>query len=128
MPPQFRHRIPDEAIVLRGGKMLDHQSAIISAEDAETDPNERIYGLSVECFVVPTLDEAVRATRRPNKHVRLTTASRVRAASMDVIPTFDAPHATLRVPKPLNEDVWNELQRVFDAPIQNKYAAARRSS
>lgn len=127
MPPQSRHRIPDEAIVLRGGKMLDHQSAIISAEDAEADPHERIYGLSVQCFVVPTLDEAVRDTRLPHKHVRSTTASRIRAAGMEVIPTFDAPHATLRVPKPLNEDVWEDLQRVFDAPIRNEYAVGRGS-
>lgn len=105
--------------------MHDRERAVINAEDAEANPLERIYGLSVECFLVSRIDEALRATQRPNSQVRITTASRIREAGMDVIPTMEPPHATLCIPKPLDEAAWNLLQRVFDEPIRNPYARKR---
>jgi hypothetical protein len=108
---------------MRAGTLHDRELAVESAEDAEANPEERIYGLSVECF--RSQDEALRTTLRPNKQVRFTTARRIRASGMDVIPTLDAPHATLRVPKPLDEVAWASLQDLFDPPIKNPYAKKR---
>ncbi len=105
--------------------MHDHSAAVNAAEDAEIELDIQIYGLSVECFDLPTIEDALRATRRPHGTVRLTTARRVRDAGMDVIPTRSDPHATLRVFKPLDEAAWLCLQQVFDPPVANRYARGR---
>jgi hypothetical protein len=110
---------------MRAGTMSDRDAAVESAEDAEANPDEAIYGLSVECY--DSQEEALHTTRRPNAQVRFTTAARIRAADMDLFPTMDPPHATLEVPKPLDEVVWDRLQAVFDPPIKNPYARRRSS-
>jgi hypothetical protein len=101
--------------------MADHDEAVEQAETAEADPGEGIYGLSVECFDVATQDEALRHCTRPNKRVRVTTAARIRAAGLDVVPTWDEPHGTLVVPKPLDVDAWKLVHSLFDNPIENPY-------
>ncbi len=103
--------------------MRDRQETEIAAEDAEAALN--IYGLSTECFVVATLDDALRASRRPNKEVRYSDAARIRAAGLDVLPTGRAPHGTLLVPKPLDEAGWSLVQSLFDGPIVNPYNRKR---
>jgi len=105
--------------------MSSHEEAIASAETAEAALDEQIYGLSVECFDVPSVDDALRACRRPNKMVRISTAARIRAAGLDVVPTLDEPHGTMVVPKPLDADAWNLLQRLFEGPIENPYRLRR---
>jgi hypothetical protein len=105
--------------------MHDRAAAASSAEDAEAAPDIQIHGLSVECFFVATVEEALRASRRPNGTVRLSTAKRVRDGGMDVIPTGNTPHATIWLPRPLDEVVWLRLQQVFDPPIANRYARRR---
>jgi hypothetical protein len=101
--------------------MKDHQEAVEQAQIAEADPDEQIYGLSVECFDVGSQDEALRCCTRPNKRVRVTTAARIRGAGLDVIPTWDEPHATLAVPKPLDAGAWHLVRSLFDDPIENPY-------
>lgn len=105
--------------------MSSHHAAIIAAEDAEAELDERLYGLSVECFVVPTIIDALHASRRPNRQVRHSTARRIRFAGLDVVPTRSEPHATLVVPKPLDEKAWSLLQQVFEGPITNPYNERR---
>jgi hypothetical protein len=117
--------IHDDALIRRGGTMSDREAAVTAAEDAEAELDEHIYGLSVECFVLPTIDDALRASQRPNRQVRHSTAYRIRAAGLDVVPTRGEPHGTVVVPKPLDEDAWRRLQQVFDGPIINPYTRKR---
>ena len=123
MVPASRPRVPDEAIVVRGGTLGDQQAAADSAEDAELHIG--VYGLSVECFCVASVDEALRATRRPHPQVRLSTAGRIRDAGLEVIPTGGSPHGTLCLPKPLDAPAWARVQAVFDPPMPNLYATRR---
>lgn len=105
--------------------MEDREKAADAAGDAEANPRVRVYGLSVEWFCGMSLDEVLRATKRPHRKVRLTTAQRIRSAGMDVIPTLGGAHGTLRVPKPLDDEAWERVQQVFDPPITNQYAGRR---
>jgi hypothetical protein len=107
--------------------MENLEAAIIAAQEAETGLEERIYGLSVECFVVPTIDDALRASRRPHRRVRHSTACQIRAAGLEVLPTRDDPHGTVKMPKPLDGHTWSLLQELFSAPVINPYNRTRRS-
>jgi len=74
--------------------MADFDADVESAEDAEVNPDEMIYGLSIEAFEVETLDQAFALTTRPNRQFRHARAGALRAAGFTITPTLRSPHFT----------------------------------
>lgn len=105
--------------------MADYQADLESAEDAEANPREAIYGLSVEAFEVVTLDEALSRSTRPNRQFRHARAGALRTAGLALTPTMGGSHHTLGVPKPLTLEGWRRLERMFDGPTVNPYHLKR---
>ncbi len=106
--------------------MSDFAADVESAEDAEVNPGELIYGLSVEAFEVATVDAALALTRRPNRQFRYTRAGVLRAAGFPITPTLQSPHFTLGLPQPLTPEAWAVLRETFDGPTINPYHWRRR--
>ena len=104
--------------------MKDRGFVVRSAEDCKAEMG--CYGISVEAFEDVGVEEALSRTRRPNSTVRLAVVAELRARNLEVIPTRGAPHATVLLPEPLDDEGWLALQDAFDEPRLNPYAPPRR--
>lgn len=105
--------------------MADFDADVESAEDAEVNPDEMIYGLSIEAFEVDTLDQAFALTKRPNRQFRHARAGALRAAGFTITPTLRSPHFTLGIQHPLTLEAWAVLRETFDGPTVNPYHRRR---
>lgn len=90
MPPSTPNRLPDEALVVRGGRNTPEQ-----IEAGIGQHPSGVVGVSVES--APGLTVAELAANLPHGRVGVTTVGKVRAAGGDVIPTSGRSpnHATL---------------------------------
>jgi hypothetical protein len=121
--------LPDQAVVVRGGRMVSRESLRESAEDyfawTKAQTGEGIYGLSVCSLANQTGDEiahAVGTARLPQTTMRESTVGTLRGFGYEVLPSGPAGHATLVLPNPPSDDDWDNLEEAFDEPRHNPVA------
>ncbi len=90
MQPSASNRLPDEALVVRGGRNTPEQ-----IDEKTGRHHSGVVGVSVES--APGLTVAELAANLPHGQIGVTTVGRVRVAGGDVIPTSGRSpnHATL---------------------------------
>lgn len=86
-------RIPDEALVIRGG--LNRPESI--EKGIALHPKSGVTGISVECALVDSVEELAVAAALPHSQLGCTTVKKIRQAGGDVIrtPGRNPSHATL---------------------------------
>jgi hypothetical protein len=110
-------RLPDEAIVIRGG--LNQQDVMQRSAQDEFELNGQ-YALSVAADASMTLQALAVANQTPHSRIRKTTVGRLRAAGFDVTPPKgEKRHADLILPNPPTDEVWEALEAAFDPPEPN---------
>jgi hypothetical protein len=113
-------RLPDEALVVRGGMMLARDLAL-AAERCEAElgfPGISVFaaadlGFRALLLAAPQL--------RTYRVVRRATAAAVRALGCELVPTGAAPHFTLRLPA-VGFATLARLREAFGSPIPNPLA------
>lgn len=110
-------RLPDDAVVVRGGLMLAADLAISAQSHFDI---EGVFALSV--FSVAGASAATIATTVPLRHskIRESTVGRLRSAGFDVVSSPGPPgHADLVLSSPPTDDDWTKLGAAFDPPRPN---------
>lgn len=93
-----KKQLPDEAIVIRGGRNERKHVEQQAADEFELSGR---YALSVGADAEMSLVELAWANRRPNPTIRKTTVGRLRAVGFEVtIPKGTKRHADLILPSP----------------------------
>lgn len=116
-------RLPDDAIVLRGG-LNETQHMREQAQEKFEDCG--IYSLSVAADGSLSFEELAVVADFPNRRVRRTTVGLLRAIGCDVTPPSGRKrHANLILPQPPTDDVWKALEEAF-APAEPNPARRRR--
>lgn len=112
-------RLPDDAIVVRGGVMEPRQMEI-NAYTTYDDIGE--YALSVCSLPDADLDEILRVGRLRNGQVRVSTAGRIRKAGYEVVRSEPPPaHADLKLGRAPTSADWVALRDIFDPPVPNSH-------
>ena len=97
-------RLPDEALVVRGGRRPLH-------EGCDEHP-EGVYGFSVQCAAGVSLDDL--ASALPHGTIAVTTVGEIRSLGYDVVVTRGAGHhATVVVPRDFFPADAEGLARTF---------------
>lgn len=110
-------RLPDGAIVVRGGLMLPADLAM--GVQSQFD-RAGVYALSVFSIPLRTADEIARSAELPHSTIRVTSVGRLRSAGYDVVDSPGPPgHADLVFPGPPTEGDWRILDEIFDPPRFN---------
>ena len=111
-------RLPDDAVVVRGGLMLSADLAISAQSHHDAEGS---HALSVFSRAGMTADELSRAVPLPHSMIRESTVGRLRAAGYDVV-TSPGPlgHADLVLPNPPTDDDWRLLDESFDPARPNQ--------
>lgn len=118
-------RLPDEAIVIRGG-INDSRHMQEQAEEEFAVGPTHLYSLSVAADATWTLDRIARTARFENRQIRKSTVGRLRAIGCDVSwPTGRRRHANLILPQPPTDTVWIDLEQAFDPPELNPHRRNR---
>lgn len=111
-------RLPDDAIVVRGGLM--------KPEDIPGDADEGeegVWGISVQSAPGMSPKDLAREGGIRHGKIRVSTVGRIRAlgTGFDVIPTVGpGRHATATIPsRPVSEADAQSLENAFDQPIPN---------
>jgi hypothetical protein len=103
-----RDPLPDEAILVRGGRVPFARSLCL---DCRMHP-DGYFGFSVQSAAGMSVEDLARAL--PNGRVGFTTAGELRKMGYDVVPTSgDAFHATVVVPRDWGEAEALELAQSF---------------
>jgi hypothetical protein len=109
-------RLPDDAIVIRGG--VNHEADVRKAAIAEMELHGR-YTISAASYPGWTVEQIARANRTPHSRIRKTTVGRLRSAGFEVSwPVGKKKHADLFLPD-LDADTLASLEKVFDPPEPN---------
>lgn len=114
-------RVPDDAIVLRGG-VLDIRDIREQAEDEFRRCGT--YSISTVCAPGRTLEETARIGRRPNRLIRKTTAGRLRERGFKVAPPqLEISHSNLIMAeqRTVTEEDWSRLDAAFDEGEDNPF-------
>jgi hypothetical protein len=82
-----------------------------------------IHGISGAATGETDFDAVMRAAqgRIPHSTARQSTAGRLRAVGLDVVPTGNHPHVTIVMPAPITDGTLSALEGAFDAPQANPY-------
>ena len=110
-------RLPDDAIVVRGGLMLAADLAVGAQSHFDA---HGFYALSVYCVPGRTADEIAIGVPLRHSNIRASTVGRLRSAGYEIVASPGPPgHADLVLPTPPTDHDWKALDRVFDPPRPN---------
>lgn len=110
-------RLPDDAIVVRGGLMLPSDLGLSAQSHFDV---EGFHALSVYSVPGMTADEIAVGVPLRHSKIRASTVGRVRAAGYDIVRSPGPPgHADLVLPTPPADHDWSALDRIFDPPRLN---------
>ncbi len=115
-------RLPDEAVVVRGGLCEPH----IVKRQSDQEP-DGTWGLSVRSGTGMTADQLAREVPAVlNGKIRVSSVGRIRALgpAFDVIPTtgpgYPEHHGTIVIPsRPVSDEDARVVSEAFDDPIPN---------
>jgi hypothetical protein len=112
-----RDQLPDEAYVVRGGRM-ESSALWTNARDHNYEfPDE--WAISVSSGTGWSPDEIARAAPFRNREMRVSTVGAVRLLGHDVIVSDEPPHADLVLACEPTEDIWEALREAFQLPVPN---------
>ena len=103
--------------------MTDRDNVEEGAKDCLTTFG--VHGISVVSLPGRTADEileAIPACKVPHSQVRESTAGHIRDVGLDVHPSLWHGHATLVLPAPVTDEVWDKLSGAFAAKRANPVA------
>jgi len=116
-------RLPDEAVVIRGGP----STADSMAKRARKHKNSRRgrgYAISCSCLVGRTADEIAVISGLPHDKLREATVGEIRAAGYRIARQGKDPwHVQVRPPDPAVND-WRGLDKVFGQQRPNPAASS----
>jgi hypothetical protein len=124
--------LPDDAIVVKGGLISNPEKLRGDALDCyaklEVRGEEPVHGVSVCSLPDCTADEIARAVgtfRLPQTQMRVSTVGQLELYGYLVVPSGQYGHATLIFPGSPTEGDWENLQQIFDDPVDNPVARGK---
>lgn len=114
------HSLPDEAFVVRFGRMLRRDLERSALKYAAFHPGE--YGISVFSLPDRSWREIASGAGLGHSVIRVSTVGAIRSGGYDVVPSPPADprgHSTLMLPTEPTDEDWEKLWEVFGEPIPN---------
>jgi hypothetical protein len=109
-----------EALVVRGVSRRGMEPAGLARRARLDYPSLGFYGISVFSEDSLSVGELVQAGEVPHPYVQCSTVARLHDAGFDVLPTFRAPHCSVKLSDETPDDQLEEVCRVlcaaFDPP------------
>lgn len=110
-------QLPDEAYVVRGGRM-ESSTMWTNARDHNAEfPGS--WAISVASVADWAPEKIARAAPFRNRDMRVSTVGAVRSLGHDVVVSGERPHADLMLACEPTEKSWDALRSVFDSPVPN---------